>query len=173
MPSKQNITCLSQLTDSLSRSKAMVLADYKGLNVKQLTNLRKTVEASGGELKVNKNTLVKLAFKAGNYPLADVEADLAGPTATIFSYNDEVSVIKAVADFAKEAGLPKIKSGFLGLEFLSAKRMLQLANLPDKLTLQAQVIGMLNSPLSGLACVLQGNIRKFVYVLEAIKKTKN
>lgn len=172
MPSKQNITALEQVKASMAKSKSFVLADYKGLNVSQLTKLRGEVAKAGGELKVNKNTLVKLALKAGDYPLTEVEKDLVGPTATVFSYDDEISVIKAVSDFAKENGLPKLKSGFLGSNFLSAGRLELLASLPNKEVLLGQVVGTIAAPLSGLVNVMQGNLRKLVYVLQQVQSAK-
>jgi len=173
MPSQKNIHALEELKTNLERSKTFILADYKGLNVAQLTKLRLEVAKAGGEVKINKNTLVKLALEAGKYPVKEVASQLTGPTATVFSYDDEVSVVKILYNFGKETGLPKFKAGFLGQVFLSAARLEQLGNLPEKPILQAQLVGTLAAPLVGLVNVLQGNFRKLVYVLKAIEKSRN
>jgi large subunit ribosomal protein L10 len=177
MPSQRNINDLTDLKEKLARSKSVVLADYKGLSVAKLTQLRNQLKASGAEIKVIKNTLLNLAFKEKKYAIPEADKELTGPSAIIFAYEDELTPVKILYDFAKENSLPKFKIGFLGTDFLSADRVTQLGQLPGKEVLIAQVVGSLNAPLSGLVNVLQGNLRKLVYVLEQIKtqsaKVKN
>ncbi len=173
MPSQKNIQALENLKDKLSRSKAVVFADYKGLNVGQITDLRQKVKEIGGELKVTKNTLLKRALKEYEPRATSHEPFLTGPTATLFAYEDEVAPIKALYEFSQENGLPKFKAGFLGEEFLSAARVTELGQLPEKEILLAKVVGAVNAPLSGLVNVLQGNMRKLVVVLKEIQKNKS
>ena len=173
MPSKKNIAEVQYLTDRLTRSKSVVLADYKGLTVAQITDLRNKIKDQAGEFKVTKNTLLKLAFKAANFPLGDVESQLTGPSAIIFGLAEELASIKTTFEFAKDNSLPKFKAGFLGQEYLSAAKLLELAKLPPREILLATVVGTLNAPLVGIVNVLQGNLRKLVFVLKAIEKSKN
>jgi large subunit ribosomal protein L10 len=160
------------MKDRLAKAKSVVLADYKGLTVAQIGELRKQVTATGAEMKVTKNSLIKIALKESKYPVAELE-NMTGPTTIMFGLTDEISPIKAMADFAKTVELPKFKAGFLGLEFINADKVKQLANLPGKDILIAQVVGGLKSPLYGMVNVLQGNLRKLVYVLKAVEAKKN
>lgn len=170
MPSKRNIQTVSNLKDKLLRSKSIVLADYKGLNVGQTNELKSELKKSGAEFQVAKNTLLKIAFK--EVKLVSPDEVLVGATAILFCYEDEIAPIKALYEFFKKNELPKIKVGFLGKDPLTAEQVKSLAQLPDKLTLQAQVINRLKSPISGFVYVLKANLSKLVYVLEAIRKNK-
>ena len=172
MPSQKNITELNTLKEKLEKAKSLALTDYRGLTVNQATTLRQKVKKAGGELRITKNTLLKLALKDSPFKLPD-EQILTGPTAILFSFADEIAPLKAIADFAKEQELPKFKAGFLDDRFLTVGELEELASLPTKDQLQAKLVGCLNSPISGLANVLMGNLTKLVYVLEAIRKNQN
>lgn len=161
MPSEKNVTTLNLLKTKLSQAKSVVTADASGLSVNLQRELRQAVKLAGGELIVVRNTLLQLAL--------GVKELLPGPTITLLAYEDEIAPIKALAEFAKTHELPKIKAGFLAKEALTKEQVETLANLPTKIELIAKVIGSLQSPMSGLANVLGGNIRKLVYVLKAVK----
>jgi len=173
LPSAKNIKSLEELKEKLNRAKTVILADYKGLSVAQLTSLRQKLKEAGGEIKVSKNTLLQLAFKNQHYQLPKEVGDLTGPTAIVFAFEDEILAVKALYQFSQENSLPKLKAGFLGKDFLSRERIKQLGALPDKEILLARVVGSLNSPMGNLVNVLQGNLRKLVLVLEAVKEKKN
>ncbi len=168
MPSTKNIDEVNSLKDKFSKAKSVVLADYRGLSVSQITNLRNKIKEVGGELKVSKNTLIKLAL--GEEAKQDaIKECLEGPTATVFSYEDEIAPLKTVWEFQKENEIPQIKAGFLGSEFLSLEKITQLAQLPTSDELKAKIVGMLNSPLYGLVNSLKGNLTKLVLILKQIK----
>lgn len=173
MPSKKNISEVENLATKLEKSKSVVLADYKGLTVAQITKLRNQISDSGAEMKVTKNTLLSLALTKAGFPKEEIKDQLLGPTATIFSYEDEVAPLKITAEFGKDNQFPSFKAGFLGKTFLSADKVKELSQLPSREVLLAKLVGTLNAPLYGLAVVLQGNLRKLVYVLKAIEKNKN
>lgn len=162
MPSEKNVTTVNLLKTKLKDAKSIVFADASGLSVNLQRELRQKVKLAGGELIVVKNTLLQLALDAGEL--------LPGPTITLLAYEDEIAPIKALAEFARTHELPKIKAGFLAKEPLTKDQVETLANLPTKIELIAKVIGSLKSPLSGLANVLQGNLKKLVYVLKAVSE---
>src|SRR5437867_1784695 len=91
------------LTDKLARAKSVVFADYRGLTMKQLSDLRKKLREVNGELTIAKNTLLKRA---------NPDLNLEGPTATLLAYDDEISPIKILVKALKDSGLGKVKSGF-------------------------------------------------------------
>jgi len=172
MPSQQNITALQELKDKAAKAKAIALTDYLGLSVAQMTQLRQQVIQAGGELKVTKNTLLKLAFQDLGLS-RDIEDVLRDPTLTLFAYEDEVTPLKVIVEFAKENEIPTLKAGFLGKEFLSRDKLQDLAQLPSREELQAKVVAQLAAPIYGFVNVLSGNLRNLVYVLQAIKDQKS
>jgi len=172
MPSQKNIQSLEELNQKLDRSKTTILTDYKGLTVDKFTELRNQLKEIGGEIKVYKNTLLKIAFKEKNYQNEIADKTMQGPSAVVFSYEDEVAPVKKVYDFSKQNQLPKFKFGFLGKDYIDANKVKQLGELPNREVLLAQVVGTLNSPITGFVNVLQGNIRKLVYVLKAVEQSK-
>jgi large subunit ribosomal protein L10 len=155
----------------MDRSKAVVLADYRGLTVSQTQELKRKVADSQAELTVAKNRLLKIALRQQKLTDGDeLDKALTGPTMAIFCYQEEVEPLKKVFEFSKDTELPKFKVGWLGSQFLSAEQVNNLAQLPDKPVLHAKLVGSLASPIYGLVNVCQGNLRKLVYVLKAISE---
>lgn len=163
---------VSDISDLLSRSKSVAVVDYRGLRVSQATELRRLVKKAGGQILVTKNTLFKIALRNNNPKLAD-NSELTGTSAYIFSLDDEIAPIKAIADYSKKNTLPTFKLGFLGDRVLTAAEITQLAALPDKNTLIAKTLGTLNSPIFRLVYSLNWNISKLVRTLDAVKASKS
>ena len=159
---------VQDLVKKLQAAKSVVFADYNGLTVVQLTELRQKLKKSEAELAVTKNTLLKRALTTINRQID--EQILAGPTATIFGFGDQISPIKILAIFAKNFGLPVTKAGFLDSQPISKDEVEQLANLPEQNQLQAQVVAYIASPLSGLVNVLQANIGNLINTLDQTAK---
>jgi len=174
MPSTKNINEVKMLKDKLQQTKALLLADYRGLTVAQVQELKKNLRQHGAELIVTKNRLLKIALKQKKFPSqAELTDALTGPTIVLFCQNDEVGPIKALYEYAKKNELPEIKAGFLGKDFLAKNRVISLAQLPGIEELRAKLVGSLNSPIYGFVSVLSGNLRQLVYVLNAIKNSKS
>lgn len=169
MPSQLKIDKVKELSEKLVRAKSVVLTDYRGLSVSQLDDLRKKVETTGAEFEVTKNTLLSRSLGEKEVP-AEV---LEGPTATLFAFEDEVAPLKALQDFIKINSLPTIKIGFLGSSLLSALQVSELAKLPSRQILLGKLVGSLKGNQYGLVSVLSGNIRKLVYVLDGVAKSKS
>lgn len=154
---------LIKLTDKLKQAKAVVFADYKGMGMTQLSDLRNKLRDVQGEFSVTKNTLLKKALP---------ETDMEGPTATLFAYDDEISPIKILVKAFKDLGVGKVKQGFLGEMTLDEAKIIQLSNLPTKDELRGKTVGVLVAPLQGMVSVLQGNLRNLVYALSEIQKQR-
>lgn len=166
---QQKEEAVTKLTEKLGRAKAIVFADYKGMNMKQLSELRDKLREVQGEFTITKNTLLKLALPTANHQLP---TDLEGPTATLFAYDDEVSPIKLLVKSLKDTAIGKVKTGFLGDMVLNEEKILQLATLPSKDELRGKTVGVLVAPLQDIVSVLQGNLRNLVYALNQIKISK-
>ena len=155
---------VNEITEKVKRAKTLVFANYQGLTVNQITGLRNKVKEAGGELVIIKNTLLSRALTKNQLPVTTNQ--LSGPTATLFSYEDEVAPIKVVADSNKTLGTPKFKFGFFGKDFLDQQGIEELAKIPPKNILLANLVSSLSSPIYGIVSVLQANIRNLVSVLD-------
>jgi large subunit ribosomal protein L10 len=163
---KQEI--VKDLVDKLKSSKAVVFSDFKGLSVKDMTNLRKELKTEGVDFKVVKKTLVDIALKD-----AKIEAsvkDLEGQIAVAVSQNDEVAAAKIIAKASKVNENLKILGGILGVKNLTQAEVIALSKLPTKDELLAKFVGTINAPVSGFVNVLAGNLRGLVQVLKAISE---
>ncbi len=167
---KKEVT-LAEIKEKISRAKSMVVTDYRGLSMTKLSELRATLGETG-EFSVTKNTIFARALNEAG--MTDVTPEtFAGPTAVLFSYEDEVGPLKVLTKFATTSNdLPTIKSGILEMNVLSGDRVKALSKLPGKQELRGQVVGALVAPLTGFVSVLNGNIRNLVYALNEVQKQK-
>ena len=161
---------LSELTEIFKTAKGAVFADYRGLSVKEIESLRKSLREQGATLKVAKLTLVRKAMQdAGMTAQLDAEV----PTALIYSSEDEVTAAKVVAKFISDTKKLAIVSGILSGKVLDAGEVKNLASLPGKQELRGQVVSVIAGPMRGMVGVLSGVQRSFVYALNAIAQQKS
>ncbi len=176
MPNQKNIKLVEELQEKLSKAKSVVFAEYTGLSANKLNLLRKEVRATGAEISIAKNTLMKRILDTGSLnsdkDSEKLEGELSGQICTIFSYEDAISPLKTLVEFAKANELPVVKMGIFDGVLTSASQIEELSKLPSREELIAQVIGGLKSPLTGLVNVLGGPQRKLVYALSAIAENK-
>jgi len=158
------------LSDKLAKQKAIVFADFTGLKVKDLSQLKKKLKLNMAEFKVAKKTLMGVAFREQKI---DVDTEgLAGELALVLGYQDEVAPAKVVYEFAKTNEHIKIIGGYLNGMALSVAEVVALAKLPSREQLLANLVGSLSQPVRGLAQVLNGNLRGLVLALSEIQKSK-
>lgn len=167
---QQKQDSVKELSEKLSRAKTIVFTDYKGMTMKQLSDLRDKLRDVNSEFTITKNTLMQRTLPASSFQLP--ASSIEGPTATLFAYDDEISPIKILVKALKDNSIGKVKSGFLGNLALDEAKILQLASLPSKDELRGKTVGVLVAPLQGIVSVLQGNLRNLVYALSEIQKTR-
>ena len=160
-----------EITDKLNRSKSLVFADYQGLTMGQLLDLRQKLADAGAEFNVTKNNLLQIALKDAGIEITD-GSFFQGPVATLFSYEDEVGAIKILTKSLKDFQVGKVKGGYLNGESLDEYKVIKIASLPSRDELRAKTVGALGSPLYGIVGVLQANLRNLVYVLDQVKATR-
>jgi len=160
---------VEEIKRHMAEASMTVLADYRGLDVAEVTELRAKLRQAGVTFKVAKNTLVKIA--AHDLGIMDLDPYLEGPTAVAFS-SDPVEAAKILTDFAKTHKELEIKSGILDNKFLNAEQLKDLAKLPSREVLLAMVVGGMQAPLAGFAGSLAGVLRKFVYALDQVREQK-
>lgn len=170
MPTPEKEAVVKEIQERLERGKAMIVAEYRGLNVQKITQLRRSAREAGVEFKVYKNTLMARAATA--LGITGLQKYLEGPNAFAFSYEDPVAAAKVLAEFTKNNEELQLKCGLLEGKVISVDEVKSLAELPPREVLLASLLRGMQAPLSGLVNVLQGNIRKLVYVLSAIQEKK-
>ncbi|MCB8927373.1 MAG: 50S ribosomal protein L10 [Ardenticatenaceae bacterium] len=166
----RKVELLEQYDELIQNSRAIFLAEYSGMNVKQLNALRDKVYEANGALHVTKNTLLKIALEKADKSLP--EEFLAGQLATGFALSEAPSLAKALVDFAKDDDKVTLRGGFLGDEFVTVEQVEALAKLPSLDELRAQVIGLINGPARNVASVLASGVRQVVNVVDAYAKSE-
>ena len=170
MARPEKVAMVEEIQERLSRVQGAVLTDYRGLNAADMTALRKELREAGVEYKVFKNTLTILAAEEAN--MKDLVPLLTGPTAFAFGYDDPVAPAKIISEFAKKNKALEIKGGFVEGQVVGPEGVVELANLPSREVLLSMVLRGMQGPMTGMVNVLQGNIRNFVYALNAVKEQK-
>ena len=163
---------VKDLTARLSGAKAIVLVDYKGINIEQVNQLRNRFRANQVDYFVQKNTLVKIALN--EMGITELDSQLVGPTAVAVCKLDEVSPARELIKFLKEVmedkKFPQFKVGYIAGHIFSAAELTALAKLPSRKELLAKVLCGMKAPISNFVSINQGIIRKFVYAVDAIVK---
>ncbi len=159
---------ISEIKEAIQNSKSVVIVEYRGLNVSQITDLRNQYRESGSNYKVYKNTMVSLALQELGYE--GFEEYLTGPNGFVFSNEDLAKGPKVTADYNKGNEKLIIKGGLLDGKVLNADEVKAVAKLPSKEVLVAMALGGLNAPIQGFASALNGIITKVVFALNAVKE---
>jgi len=158
------------LRAALKDAKSIVLSDFTGLNVKDISELRRLCREKGVAFRVVKNTLAKRGFDelgvTGMAPL------LEGPTALAVSTVDEALPAQILKKFADDYELPRLKGGYVSGRVITAQEVIRLASLPGREVLLAQVVGTVQAPLRGLVNCLGASLRDLVNVVKAIEDKK-
>lgn len=167
MPSKDNLEQVKIIQEKIDRAKSLVIVDYSGSSVNDLTTLRNALKEAGGEMFVTKNTLIDIALGKGK-----VSESLTGMNAIVFSYTDAVAGLKALFNFHQDQQKLSIKQGFMEDKVLSIDEVEALSKLPSKSDLVVMLIQRLKSPGQGLVNTLTAKSKDLVYVLKAIADKK-
>lgn len=151
---------VESLKEKFSKAKLVVLVDYRGINVTDVTNIRAELRKDGNtEYLVAKNSTLRFAVKGTDYE--EITKKLEGPTAVIFSDEDYVGPAKILYDFAKNNDFYQIKGGIMDGKVIEADEIIKLAKLPSREMLLTQV-----------ATALLANIRNVAVVLDQVRKQK-
>ncbi len=165
-PRAEKVAVVDEVRERMEAADGALLTEYRGLSVAELAQLRRELVAAGGDYKVYKNTLVRLAV-AGT-PGEGINEMLTGPTAIAFVQGDVSAVAKALRDFARANPNLVVKGGLVGSAVMSAADVNVLAELPSRDTLLAQFAGALSAPLQQLAGLVQALPRNLAYGISAL-----
>ncbi len=171
-PRPEKVAVVAEVKDRLDAAEAVVLTEYRGLNVRELAELRKALGEAGGEYKVYKNTMVR--FAANELDL-EIEELLVGPTALAFtgtrsdgSDGDPVTIAKALTEFSKGNDKLVIKGGLLEGRVLSADDIVALSKIAPREELLARLAGGMAAPMQQFAALLKAVPQKLAYALSAL-----
>lgn len=159
---------VAQYVELLNQSRGVFLAEYSGITVQQMQQLRADIRKVDGAFHVTKNTLLRHALDETGRSLP--EDMLSGQTATGFALGEVPSLAKALADFADEVDTFKLKGGLMAGDFLTAEQVEALADLPSLDELRAQLIGMISSPAQNITSTVANGVRQIMNVLDAYAK---
>ena len=168
---EQKTQILEELVHKFKDSKSVIFTEYRGLNVKDISELRNKLREEEVEYKIAKKTLINLAAK--NAGINQIPEEMVeGPIALAFSYKDQIIVTRLLSDFAKEHEQVKLLGGVMDGAIIGADMVKELASIPSKEVLYAKLLGSMNSPISGFVGISSGVVSGFVRALSAVKDKK-
>ena len=161
---------VDDLHERLSRSKVVILTDYKGLDVSKINDLRRRLLKVEAEFKVVKNSLLARASQGTDAAL--IKEHFKGPSAVALSYDDPVASAKVLAEFAKEHNELELQAGVLDGKVMGLSEITALSVLPSREILLGQLLSVMNGVPTSLVTALADIPRRFVNLLQAVKDQK-
>lgn len=164
---------VAALIEDLDKAGSVVLTDFTGVNVQDMTELRNQMRENNVNFTIVKNTLLNRVFNQLKVDKSEgIYSMFEGPTALAYSA-DEVLPVKLIKKFALDhKGLPQIKGGLVSGETYEVSKMMELAEIPSRDELLARILGSANSPLQGFVSVTSGIIRKLFYTVLAVQESR-
>lgn len=162
---------IAVLKDKLTRAKHLIIADLSGINVADVSVLRRKLKEGNSEIRVSKNTLLRLAVK--DTDLQELQEHFEGPTSVIYGYDNPSVPARIIYESIKQTEKPKFKSYFYdgaqyGFDFLK-----RIAQLPSRDVVIAILIGTVESPITQFVSLLEAATREFIGTVEALAESKN
>ena len=165
MPNQRKIEQVKELSELFSNSDTIIMADYKGTSVSELSGLRRALNDTSAKFKIAKNTLAKLAAEQSSKEALSEE--ITGPLGFVLTNEDPSQVTKVLFKYAEDNEIDfVIKKGLVNNDLLDEGTLQKLSKLPSKEILLAKLMGSMNSPVTNLVFVLQGTIQAFATVLQ-------
>lgn len=160
-----------ELAERLKEVRALYLADFTGLNVQRLTELRTQLRAAGARLVVVKNTLARRAVQGLDFP--EIEAFLNGPTALVVGTEDALAPARILREFARENDQrPTVRAGIVERRLVTGEEIETLATLPPREVVLAGIAGSLGSGAAGIAGALAAVLRDVAVLIEQVAKKR-
>jgi len=164
MPTDRGREKVAEWKEIFESSSLVIAAEYRGIDVGEMTGLRQELRNNGARLKIVKNTFARLAADEAGKP--ELKETMNGPIGFVVSNGDAASGARALVKYAADHGLPvKVIGGMLDSDVLTADRIEALAKLPPRDELIAKLLGSMNSPITGLVMVMNGPVRALATVL--------
>lgn len=166
----EKAVAVAEITARLKATSTAVLADYRGMTVSQIQDLRRRLRDSGVEMLVVKNTLARRAAEAAGY--APLKQELVGPIAMLFAGDDVSAPARILSEYIRVNRRMVIKSGLLEGQVIKAEVVTELAELPSREILISRLLGAMQAPLGQLASILQAPMSKLARTMDAVRDQK-
>jgi large subunit ribosomal protein L10 len=166
----EKMEAVAELHEKFARAVSAVLADFRGLTVQEITDLRQQLREASLELAVVKNTLARLAVQETAFER--LSPYLKGPTSVTWSYRDIVAPAKVLSAYVKKQPKLAVRAGLFEGEIVPAEKIAEIADLPPRDVILAQALAVMQGPLAGLVGTLEGVLGSFVGTLQAIHDKK-
>jgi large subunit ribosomal protein L10 len=163
VPTTEKAETIAAFRRRLDGATAAVLTEFRGLTVRQISELRKQLKAVSAEYRVVKNRLARVAIEGS--PLAPLRPHLVGPIGVVIARKDPAAAAKALQGFARANPALQVRVGVVDGQLLDPQSLKAVADLPSREALRGQVVGMIQGPLAQLIGVLQAPQRELAYVL--------
>jgi large subunit ribosomal protein L10 len=158
------------LKDMLSRSRHVTVTDHTGINVNDLTQLRRQLKEASSEFRISKNTFLRLAVKDTEYePLAE---QFTGPTSIVCGYDDPMAPAKVLYKSIKDTEKPQFKSYFYEGQILDYEALKKIAELPPREQVIATLISTVEGPISQFISLLDGAVMEFIGTLDSLAESR-
>ncbi len=161
---------VSQIKDGIKNRTATFLVSYAGVSSSKMSGLRKGLKSAGADFYVSRNSLAQIALK--DLKIDRLADKVNGQTAFVWSDQDSIEIPKALIKFAKECEGVVIQGGLLDGAVLEKKDVERLSDLPSKDALRAQLLGVLNAPMTRMVTVLNGKTRELLSILKQLSEKK-
>ena len=146
-------TLVNEVSEELKSSASSIVVEYRGLTVEKISELRRELRKQNASMKVYKNSIVSRAANLAGY--SELEDELTGPNAIVFSKNDSTSAAKLLTKFAKRNDELVVKGGIVEGKYVDAKEMKVVATLPNKEGLLSMLLSCLQAPIRNFACAVK------------------
>jgi large subunit ribosomal protein L10 len=166
----EKMESVAALHEKFARAISAVLADFRGLTVQEMTDLRQQLREASLELAVVKNTLARLAVQETAFE--GLSPYLRGPTSITFSYGDTVAPARVLSAYLKKQPKLAVRAGLFDGEVVPAEKIAEIADLPPRNVLLAQALATMQGPVAGLVWTLEGVLSSFIGTLQAIHDKK-
>jgi len=165
MPRPEKVRLVAELAERLGRAQLAVITDFRGVKAGEMVRLRRELRAVQAEYKVAKNTLLRWAAQAqGQEAMGPL---LVGPTGVVFCYDDLAAPVRLLGEFARSTRLLTIRGAVLDNQLLTPQQVAELASLPPRAVLQAELVGNIQGVLAGFVGLLNAALGEFVRTLDA------
>jgi large subunit ribosomal protein L10 len=171
MPTQHKIDTVAEYADKFKQAKSVYLTDFSGIDVITITEIRKKFREAEIEYRVLKNRLAKRSLNDAG--ITDLDPYLRGVTSFIIGYDDPAAPAKLLKEFNKKNDVLKVKAVYFEGKTFTAEEAVKLADLPSREVLLAQLVGLLQSPMTKLAGTLGAAMTKLAGTLDAVKNSKS
>lgn len=166
MPTARKVAQLNELKAEFQRAQVVISANYRGLNVARMSQLRRALREAGVDVKVVKNRIAGMAADEAQRP--ELREIISGPTAIAVGFDDPVAPAKAFTKYVEESRLPiEVHGAWIDGQILDGKGLAEFSKIPSREELIAQIAGKFQSPLQTFAGLLQATVRDFTGLVES------